>query len=194
MVLCSGSRVWLLDLHTGQRKVLGKQWIWSTCPRRGGPFLWATILTGSGSKLVALERAEPTEHTSLLDLLTNSDPLSGSGLQLAHELALPAGGFWFGPAAATADGLRLWLLHDLGQGMPGAGPSARGGTTARHAELWRYDLVSNVWSASRLAPIPLDSGRMNDAARLLAISPDGRWLAVRTATDTVRLIPISGQG
>ena len=159
-LLCSGFRAWLMDLRRGERTLVGANRVWTSCAMPAGPFLWATADMAGGIHLI---RLEPTGEGTLRE---------------SAAWPLPGEGFWFGPVGF--DGSYLWLLRDPGVEAPARGGPAMSTTTSRRAEIWRVDpLDGRARRASRFGSIELDSGKLQQGARLIAVSPDGGWVAVR---------------
>jgi hypothetical protein len=163
-VLCAGARIWLMDLRSGKRVPVGKQQMWMGCPVTGGPFLWGVVDRAGGPRLVRLE-------------------VSDDGIRESSVWSFPEPGFWF---VAAFDGNGLWLFRD-----PGIRGAAHGGgvstTTSRNAELWRFNVFGRSWNRDTTPLIEFDSSKAGVGARLVAISPDGRWMVLRRDGDRLDL-------
>lgn len=165
---CDGARMHRLDLGSGARHPVAGVLAATSCPLRWGPFLWFTAETGDGPRLVDLEA-------------------DGRDARLVRSRAFPGGGFWFGPVAVGAG--RLVLMQDEGMRVPvGRGASWTG--TSRRPRLWTLDPDTGEWRRLPVPPVPLDSGRLFAGARLAAVSPDGRWLALRRDAEVIELWPL----
>lgn len=106
-------------------------------------------------------------------------------LDRAREL--PSDGFWCGPLAATAEALLLCrdpgIRRALGRGVEAAGGSGL-------VELWFLRPVSGRLRRLDLPPVPFDVPREGRGA-VVAVSPDGRWLAARASEREVRIRPLA---
>jgi hypothetical protein len=168
-LLCAGARIWLMDLRSGDRKAVGRDRVWMGCPLSAGPFLWGAADMAGGPRLVRLEP-------------------EGDGLIVSGEWPFPREGFWFAPVAHAGGG--LWLLRDAGVRGEAHG-GGRSATTSRKGEIWRFDVDREQWTRVTTPPIGLESGKLSEGARFIAVSPDGRWLAIREDETHIRLRSVS---